>query len=203
MKVAVIGASGNIGSQIVTEALSRGHTVTGIARNTDKIASRAGVTAVRGDLSDENALAAALRGHDAIISSVRFRTFKASQLLNAARASGVKRLLVVGGAGTLEVRPGVALIDTPEFPEAAKEEASAGSIMLKALREEKGLEWTFLSPSAVIGPGERTGKFRVGGDLLLVGSDGKSRISIPDFATAMVDELENARHVRARFTVGY
>ena len=203
MKVAVIGASGNIGSQIVTEALSRGHTITGIARNPEKIASRAGVTAVRGDLSDETALAAALRGHDAVISSVRFRTFKASQLLNAARASGVKRLLVVGGAGTLEVRPGVALIDTPEFPAAAKEEASAGSVTLKALREEKGLEWTFLSPSAMIGPGERTGKFRLGGDQLLVGSDGKSRISIPDFAIAMVDELENARHVRARFTVGY
>jgi putative NADH-flavin reductase len=115
----------------------------------------------------------------------------------------VKRLLVVGGAGSLEVRPGVALLDTPEFPAAAKEEATRGKAALNALRAENGLDWTFLSPSAVIGPGERTGKFRLGGDALLVGTDGKSRISIPDYAIAMVDELENPRHVQRRFTAGY
>ncbi|MGZ3411477.1 MAG: NAD(P)-dependent oxidoreductase [Xanthobacteraceae bacterium] len=203
MKVAVLGASGNIGSQIVTEALSRGHSITGIARHPEKIAPRAGVTVKPGDLSDEAGLAAALRGHDAIISSVRFKSFKPAQLINAVKASGVKRLLVVGGAGSLEVRPGVALLDTPEFPEAAKEEATGGRVTFKALQAESGLDWTFLSPSAVIGPGERTGKFRLGGDQLLIGADGKSRISIPDFAIAMVDELEKAQHVRRRFTVGY
>src|SRR5690606_10043569 len=120
-------------------------------------------------------------------------------LLDAVEQSGVKRLLVVGGAGTLEVRPGVALLDTPEFPAAAREEATAGRDTLEALRAASGLDWTFLSPSAVIAPGERTGTFRVGGDQLLIGNDGKSRISIPDFAIAMVDELEGAKHVRQRF----
>jgi putative NADH-flavin reductase len=95
------------------------------------------------------------------------------------------------------------LLDTPEFPAVAKEEATAGSHAFKALRAESGLEWTFLSPSAIIGPGERTGKFRLGGDELLVGADGKSRISIPDYAIALVDELEKGQHIRRRFTVGY
>jgi putative NADH-flavin reductase len=203
MKVALIGASGNIGSQIMSEAASRGHQVTGVARNIEKIAAKAGVTPAQGDLSDAAALGKVLAGHDAIISSVRFRMFKPEQLLDAVRQSGVKRLIVVGGAGTLEVRPGVALLDTPEFPAAAKDEATAGRAAFNALRQASDLEWTFLSPSAVIGPGERTGKFRVGGDMLLTGSDGKSRISIPDFAIAMVDELEKAQHVRQRFTVGY
>jgi putative NADH-flavin reductase len=203
MKVAVLGASGNIGSQIVSEALSRGHTITAIARNPEKIAAQAGVTAVKGDLADTAGLAKTLKGHDAIISAVRFKSFRPPQLLDAVKASGVKRLIVVGGAGSLEVKPGVALLDTPEFPAAAKEEAQGGNQTLKVLRTETGLDWSFLSPSAVIGPGERTGKFRLGGDQLLVGDDGKSRISIPDFAIALVDELEKPQHIRRRFTVGY
>jgi putative NADH-flavin reductase len=203
MKVALIGASGKIGSQILAELVSRGHAVTAVARNPDRIAARAGVTPARGDLADAAALAAVLRGHDAVISSVRFRMFAPQQLLGAVNASGVPRLLVVGGAGTLEVRPGVALIDTPEFPAASKEEGAAGAAMLAALRTEAGLDWTFLSPSAVIAPGKRTGRFRLGGDQLLVGADGRSRISIPDFAIAMADELEIPRHTRRRFTVGY
>jgi len=203
MKVALIGASGNIGSQIAAEAASRGHQVTGIARNPEKVQSKPGITAIRGDLADTTGLAKILAGHDAVISSVRFRTFKPEQLLGAVRQSGVKRLIVVGGASTLEVRPGVELLDTPEFPAAAKEEATAGRDALNALRRESSLDWTFLSPSAVIGPGERTGKFRLGKDQLLVGDDGKSRISIPDYAIALVDELERPQHVRQRFTVGY
>ncbi len=203
MKVAVIGASGNIGSQIVAEAVARGHQVTAVARNADKIAVRPGVTPRRGDLAEPAGLAVVLAGHDAIVSSVRFRMFKPDELLAAVGQSGVKRLIVVGGAGSLEVRPGVALLDTPEFPAAAKEEGSAGRVMLDALRRRSDLEWSFLSPSAVIAPGERTGRFRLGTDQLLIGSDGKSRISIPDYAIALVDELEQARHVRSRFTVGY
>lgn len=203
MKVAVIGASGNIGSQIANEALLRGHTITAIARNPEKITVNPGVTAVKGDLADTAGLAAALKGHDAIVSSVRFKTFQPSQLLDAVKASGVKRLIVVGGASSLEVTPGVMLFNTPDFPAAAKEEAQAGIRAFEALKAEPGLEWTFLSPSAVIGPGERTGKFRLGSDQLLVGADGKSRISIPDYSIALVDELESPRHVRARFTVGY
>jgi uncharacterized protein len=203
MKVALIGASGNIGSQILNEATSRGHQVTAVARNLDKVAAKPGVTPKRGDLADGAALADVLRGHDAIISSVRFKMFKPEQLIDAVKQSGVKRLIVVGGAGTLEVRPGVALLDTPEFPAVAKEEATAGRAAFEALKKANDLEWTFLSPSAMIGPGDRTGKFRLGADTLLVGSDGKSRISIPDFAIAMVDELEQRKHVRQRFTVGY
>jgi putative NADH-flavin reductase len=203
MKVAVLGASGNIGSQIVSEALSRGHTITAIARNPEKITAKAGVTPVKGDLADKAGLAAALKGHDAIISSVRFKSFQPAQLIDAVKASGVKRLIVVGGAGSLEVKPGVALIDTPEFPAVAKEEGEGGRKTLVALRTEQGLDWTFLSPSAMIGPGERTGKFRLGGDQLLVGADGKSRISIPDYAIALVDELEKSQHLKKRFTVGY
>ena len=203
MKVALIGASGNIGGQILAELLSRGHAVTAVARDIGKVAAQPGVTPARGDLSDSAGLAAVLRGHDAIISSVRFKMFKPAQMLDAVKSSGVKRLIMVGGAGSLEVKPGLALIDTPEFPAAAKEEATAGSVMLAALRKESDLEWSFLSPSAVIGPGERTGKFRLGGDQLLVGADGKSRIAIPDFAIALVDELESRKHIRQRFTVGY
>jgi uncharacterized protein len=203
MKVAVLGASGNIGSQIVSEALSRGHTITAIARNPEKITAKAGVTPVKGDLADQAGLAAALKDHDAIVSSVRFKSFQPAQLIDAVKTSGVKRLIVVGGAGSLEVKPGVALIDTPEFPAVAKEEGEGGRKTLVALRTEQGLDWTFLSPSAVIGPGERTGKFRLGGDQLLVGADGKSRISIPDFAIALVDELEKSQHIKKRFTVGY
>ena len=203
MKVALIGASGKIGSQILEELVSRGHYVTALARHTDKIPVRPHVTAAVGDLSDTPRLAKVLHGHEAVISSVRFKMFTPPQMLDAVKASGVKRLIMVGGAGSLEVRPGVALIDTPEFPAASKEEGSAGAAMLKSLRWENSLDWTFLSPSALIQPGERTGKFRIGGDQLLVGDDGKSRISIPDFAIALVDELEQRKHVRKRFTVGY
>jgi len=203
MKIAVIGASGNVGAQIVTEALSRGHTITAIARHPEKIAARNGLSAAKGDLAEMASLAAALKGHDAIVSTVRFKSFQPSQLVDAVKASGVTRLIVVGGAGSLEVKPGVALIDTPEFPPASKEEGQAGSLALKALRAETTLDWSFLSPSAILGQGERTGKFRLGGDQLLVGADGKSRISIPDYAVALVDELEKAQHIRRRFTVGY
>ena len=110
---------------------------------------------------------------------------------------------MVGGAGSLEARPGVQLIDTPDFPEAHKPEAGAGRSALNTLRAKSSLDWTFLSPSAVIAPGARTGKFRLGKDAVLIGADGKSRISIPDYAIALVDELETPRHIRQRFTVGY
>lgn len=203
MKVALIGASGNIGSQILSELRTRGHEVTAIARNPEKIAVETGIKPVRADVGDANALASALRGHDAVISSVRFRNFDPQTLLTAVKASGVKRLIMVGGAGSLETRPGVQLVDTPDFPAAAKPEALAGRNALNLLRAEPALDWTFLSPSAVIAPGERTGKFRLGKDEVLIGPDGKSRISIPDYAIALVDELEHPRHVRQRFTVGY
>ena len=160
MKVALIGGSGNIGSQILAELRSRGHSVTAIARNPEKIVIGSGVTSVRADIADAAALAAALRGHDAVISAVRFRNFDPQVLLGAIKTSGVKRLIMVGGAGSLEVRSGVQLIDTPDFPEAYKPEAGAGRSALNALRAESSLDWTFLSPSAVIAPGADAGAAR-------------------------------------------
>jgi putative NADH-flavin reductase len=203
MRIALVGASGNIGSKVLAEALSRGHQVTGIVRNPDKIAPRKGLVSVRGDVHDQEGLAKLLRGHQAVISAIHFSATDAPKLIAAVKQSGVKRYLVVGGAGSLEVKPGLALVDTPDFPALYKAEAQAGAEFLKLLRTENELDWTFLSPSAVIAPGPRTGKFRLGGDQLLVGADGKSFISHDDYAIAMIDELETPKHIRKRFTVGY
>lgn len=203
MKIALIGASGNVGSRVANEALARGHRVTGIARHPEKIAVKPGLTAAHGDAADPDALAKVLAGHDVVVSSTRFQGSDARVLLDAVRKSGVKRLLVVGGAGSLEVAAGTALVDSPDFPAAYKPEASAGRDFLEVLRQEKELDWTFLSPSALFGPGERTRKFRIGDDRLLVGSDGQSRVSMEDYAVALLDELEAPRHSRRRFTVGY
>lgn len=203
MKVALIGASGMIGSRVLAELARRGHQVTAIARQPDKIAAAPGVTAIAVDAFDQAALAAALKGHDAVISAIHFTASDPTILIAAAKASGVPRYLVVGGAGSLEVAPGLALIDTPEFPAAYAREARAGGDFLNLLKTEASLDWTFLSPSALIGPGERTGKFRLGGDQLLVDAAGKSHISAEDYAIALVDEVEVAKHSRKRFTVGY
>jgi putative NADH-flavin reductase len=203
MKIALIGAPGSVGSRVAAEALSRGHQVTGISRHPEKLVSKPGLTPARGDTAEPDALAKVLAGHDAVVSSTRFQGSDARAQISAVKKSGVKRLLVVGGAGSLEVAPGVALIDTPQFPAAYKPEASAGRDFLNVLRGEKELDWTFLSPSAFFGPGERTGKFRIGDDALLTGSDGQSRVSMEDFAVALVDELETPKHSRRRFTVGY
>lgn len=203
MKIAVIGASGIRGGKIVEEALSRGHEVTGIARNPEKIAVQPRLAARKGDVSDVDGLAKLLAGHDAIISSVHFSAFDPKLLIAAVKKSGVKRYLVVGGAGSLKIPTGQRLIDTPEFPAMYKAEAEAGAAYLALLQGEKDLEWTYLSPSAIIDAGSRTGKFRLGKDDLLVGADGKSFISNEDYAVAMIDEVERKQHVRQRFTVGY
>ncbi|WP_343587259.1 NAD(P)-dependent oxidoreductase [Herbaspirillum sp.] len=203
MNIAIIGATGNVGSRILEEALRRGHNVIAIARDASKITARANVTARSADVNNTEALAAAIQGADVVVSSGRFANFKAADLLPAVKQAGVKRLAVVGGAGSLEIAPGKALIDTPEFPAEYKPEASAGRDFLNDLRNEKDVAWTFLSPSALFVPGERTGKFRLGQDQLLVAADGKSSISYEDFAIALLDELEQPKHVRARFTVGY
>ncbi|MFI5350032.1 MAG: NAD(P)-dependent oxidoreductase [Elusimicrobiota bacterium] len=203
MKIALIGATGNVGSRVAAEALSRGHQVTGVSRHPEKLAPKAGLTSVRGDTAAPDDLAKVLAGHDAVVSSTRFQGSDPKELLAAVRKSGVKRLVVVGGAGSLELAPGQALIDSPNFPPAYKPEASAGRDFLEALRAETDLDWTFLSPSAIFAPGKRTGKFRIGGDRLLVGPDGNSRVSIGDYAVALVDELEHPKHSRRRFTVGY
>lgn len=202
MKIAVIGASGRGGSRIVAELVRRGHQVTAIARNPEKIEVQANVTAKKGDLYDPG-LSSLLKGHDAVVSAVHFLQSDPDTLIEAVRTSGVKRYFVMGGAGSLEVAPGVKLIDTPEFPAIYKDEAAKGGIFLDRLRQEKDLDWTFLSPPALIDFGERTGTFRLGKDQLLVDGKGESKISFEDFAVAAVDELETPKHSRQRFTVGY
>ena len=203
MKIALIGITGRAGSRIADELLRRGHQVTGIARNPADVAERPGLVARPGDATDPAALAPLLAGHDAVISATRFVSADAQPLVEAVQAAGVPRLLVVGGAGSLRVAPGVMLIDTPEFPDAYKPEARAGVVFLDALRRERTLDWTFLSPSALFEPGARTGKFRLGADDLLADDEGKSWISMEDYAIALVDELEAPRHTHRRYTVGY
>jgi putative NADH-flavin reductase len=200
--IALIGASGNVGSRILKELSDRGHQVTAIARTPKKIPSLPAVTAVKGDLADAASLAALLEGHDAIVSSVKFLDTDFDQLLRAVRASGVKRYLVVGGAGSLEVAPGKRLVDQSEFPDQYKNEALKGAAFLDRLKTVDDLDWTFLSPSALFVPGERTSSFRLGKDQLLTTENGSS-ISFEDYAIAMVDEIEEPKHVRQRFTVGY
>jgi putative NADH-flavin reductase len=203
MKIAVVGASGNAGSRITAELARRGHSVTAIARHPEKIAAQANVAPTEGDVMDQAGLARLLAGHDAAISSVHFLASDPVRLIAAARESEVGRYLVVGGAGSLEVAPGVRLVTTSGFPVAYKAEAEAGGAFLDLLRAEKELNWTFLSPSAMFVAGERTGKFRLGTDRLLTAADGKSSISFEDFAVALADEIEHPAHIRQRFTVGY
>lgn len=189
--------------RLATELLRRGHLVTGIALHIETAEAHPGLTPKQGDARIAATLAPLLAGHDAVISAARFQTSDPDALIAAVKSAGVKRLLVVGGAGSLEVAPGKALQDTPDFPAAFKAEAAAGGRFLDRLRKEATLDWTFLSPSAEFGPGERTGKFRLGDDRLLIDTNGKSHISMEDFAIAMVDELEHPQHNRQRFTVGY
>jgi putative NADH-flavin reductase len=203
MKIAVIGASGNAGSRITAELARRGHSVTAIARHPEKVAVQANVTPTKGDVMDQAGLARLLAGHDAAISSVHFLASDPAKLIGAAKESKVGRYLVVGGAGSLEVAPGVRLVTTPGFPVVYKAEAEKGAAFLDLLRAETELNWTFLSPSALFTAGERTGKFRLGIDQLLTAADGKSSISFEDFAVALADEIERPVHIRRRFTVGY
>lgn len=212
MKIALIGATGFVGSALLKEALARGHQVTALVSRPEKLATQSGLTALKTDALDSAGLSAQLRGHEAVISA--FSGHAQSEVFNyyvrgirsiidAVKSAGVPRLLVVGGAASLEVAPGVQLLDTPEFPAQWKETAAGAREALNMLRTEDTLEWTFLSPSAYLEPGERTGKFRLGTDQLLVDAEGNSRISIEDYAVAMIDELERPAHSRTRFTVGY
>ena len=212
MKVAIIGASGFIGSYVRDEALARGHQVTAIVRHPEKITVQdSRLDVVEADiLKDE--VGELVKGHDAVISAYsagrkgsgiydeQIRGYKA--IISGVKKSGTKRLLAVGGASTLEVSPGVQLIDTMS-PEQITQGMLATREMLHMLRMEKELEWTFLSPAATIAPGDRTGHYRVGKDQILKNEKGESRISTQDYAVAMLDELENPQHSRQRFTVGY
>jgi len=203
MKIAIVGATGFIGQHIFNEAVSRQHQVTALVRNPAKVALSANTKAQALNLQDTEALTAALKNQDAAVLSFHYEREDLHRIIYAVKASGIKHVLFIGGAASLEVAPGVQLFDTPEFPDMWKATASAARDLLVALRGEKELNWTYVSPSAFIEPGERTGKFRLGTDQLLLNEKGESRISNQDFAVAVLDELENPRHKQQRFTVGY
>jgi hypothetical protein len=211
MNLVLIGASGFIGTALLEEALARGHHVTALVTRPERLAAREHMRALKADVLDAGALRAQFAGADAIISAFSGHAqedvcgyFVAGirSIIGAALDASL-RLLVVGGAGSLEVAPGLQLIDTPEFPAAYRATAEGARQALKLLRGQSDLNWTMLSPSAVIAPGERTGVFRLGADQLLSAADGSSRISVEDYAFAMLDELERPAHARQRFTVGY
>jgi len=212
MNIALIGATGFIGSGLLKELLSRGHRVTALVTRPEKLSPHANLTATKTDVLDTAALGKQLKGHDAVISAFsghaqgdiyEYYVRGIRSIIAAAKTANVPRLLVVGGAGSLEVSPGVQGVDTPNFPEQWKQSALGAREALRLLRNENDLNWTMLSPSALIAPGQRTGKFRLGGDQLLLNADGKSEISLEDYAVAMIDELERPTHPRRRFTVGY
>lgn len=203
MKIAVIGATGRAGQEISAELVRRGHRVTAISRHPERALEDEAVTAVAGDVADGGALSALLAGHDAVVSAVMFTDTDPAILVGAVREAGVPRYVVVGGAGSLEVAPGVPLVGTPEFPKEYLAEATRGGAFLDYLRGVSDIDWTFLSPSALFLIGPRTGSFRLGGDQLLVDAEGNSSISYADYAIALVDEIEAPKHSRTRFTVGY
>ena len=212
MKIALIGATGFVGAAVLTELLSRGHQVTALARTPAKLASQAGLTVVAADVLDPQQVAKAVAGTEAIISAYNpgwtepkiYDLFlQGSQaILDGAKQAGVKRVLAVGGAGSLFVAPGLQLVDTPPFPAEYKQGALAARELLNRLYKETALDWTFLSPPIALAPGERSGKYRVGADELLPGvGDAPAGISVADLAVAIVDEIEAPKHVQKRFTV--
>lgn len=211
MRIALIGATGMVGSRVLQEALSRGHEVTAVTRDPEKLAARPGLSVVKGDAGDPERLAEALKGHDAVVSSLnpgwtdpklRENTVKAYEgILTAAKAAKARRLLVVGGAGTLDAAPGVFFVDTPAFPAQWKEGAAGMRDVYLLLKEEKALDWAFFAPAPLLEPGRRTGRYAFHGSSLPPGKGGApARIFVEDYAAALVDELEMPRHSRTRFT---
>lgn len=213
MKIALIGATGYVGAPLLQEALNRGHQVTALVRHPEKLSAHPHLSAVQADVHNVSALAEQLRGHDIVISAfnpgwgmadIRQQFIAGSRaIIAASKQAGVKRLLVVGGAGSLYVAPGVQLIDTPDFPDEYKEGAEGARQALDILRSEQALEWTFISPAALLVPGPRTGKFRLGNDELLMNGTEPGSISVADLAVALIDEAQQPQHVRQRFTLAY
>lgn len=212
MNIALIGASGFIGSALLNEALERGHQVTAVVTHPERMPQHENLTPAKADVMDSEALAKVLAGHDAVISAFSghaqddvygYYIKGVESILRALESVDAKRFLIVGGAASLEVAPGKLLFDTPEFPEQYKATAQGAKAALELLRGQSEQTWTMLSPAAEIFPGERTGRFQLGGDQLITDQDGNSRISVQDYAVAMIDELENPQHRDQRFTLGY
>lgn len=217
MKITLIGATGFVGSAVLKELLDRGHEVTAVSRHPEKIAvNRSHLTTAGVDVLDTDRLGDAIRGSDVVISAYNAgwtnpRIYDdfirgAEAIQSAVERAGVKRLIVVGGAGSLLDGSGKQLVDSPDFPQAWKPGAQAARDYLNTLKQAKGLEWTFLSPAIEMNarnPGSRTGVYRTGKDHPVMDSNNKSVISVADLAVALVDEAETPAHIRQRFTVGY
>lgn len=208
MKIALIGATGYVGSRILSEALHREHRVTAIARKANgSLPQHPRLKIVLKDATDIAFMAETLSGHDLVISAFNPGGDPdgtgGRAIIEGVKRAGVSRLLVVGGAGSLLLASGERVIDQPDFPSEWKQGALRTVAFLEDLRRELELDWVFLSPAALLAPGERTGKYRVGKDHLLADSKGESRISLEDYAVAMLDEAERPLHHRERFTVAY
>jgi len=212
MKIAVFAAGGRIGSRIVLEALNRGHDVTAVVRHPEDFTIiHDHLKVAKGDLFKAQDVETGAFDQDAVVSAYSNTNGApastiaelAIPLIKGLKQAHVKRLIVVGGAGSLKVPSGEDLVDTANFPTEYKSTASAHRDALKLYQNEKELDWTYISPSAVIEPGERTGKFRTGTNQLLSDANGKSFISMEDYAVAVVDEIENPIHIREQMTVGY
>jgi putative NADH-flavin reductase len=212
MKIAVFGAGGRIGSRIVDEALNKGHNVTAVVRHPENYTKiHQHLKVAKADLFNSQDVETGAFDQDAVVSAYSPAagvppstiTEVALPLINGLKQAHVKRLIIVGGAGSLEVAPGKQLVDTPDFPEAYKPASLAHREALKIYQKENDLDWTFVSPSAVIMPGERTGKYRTAANQLLTAANGKSYISMEDFAAGIIDEIETPVHIREIFTIGY
>ncbi|CAM2150609.1 MULTISPECIES: NAD(P)-dependent oxidoreductase [Paraburkholderia] len=210
LKIALFGATGMVGSRIAAEAARRGHQVSALVRQPERVIAGPNVQAAKADLLDAASVAAAVRGHDVVASAYAPPSGQLGDLqvasralVDGTRAAGLTRLVVVGGAGSLEVAPGKQLVDTDGFPDAYKPIALAHREALAFYRTVTDLDWTFFAPAALIAPGERTGAFRTGTNTLIADAKGDSRISAEDYAIAFVNELEHAHFVRQIATVAY
>jgi putative NADH-flavin reductase len=203
MNIVLAGATGNIGSRILDEALRRGHRVTGLTRDPAKLAAREGLKAKKASTTEVAAFADALKGHDAAILSLKWNENDVHRVLDALRKASVKRCLFVVGAGSLLRSDGRTHFDHMAEKGIQPPTSKPAALALAEVQKVTDLEWTAISPPASIQPGERTGKFRLGRDQLLEDDEGKSEISREDFAIAILDEIEKPRHVRQRFTAAY
>jgi putative NADH-flavin reductase len=212
MKIAAFGASGMIGQRVAQEALRRGHQVTGIVRDPASIAfSHPQLTVIQGNALNPESVTEVVAGHDAVVSAIKPSANQpqsalaeaAYALLAGVKRAGVKRLLVAGGAATLEVAPGVLLLDTLTVPDEWKSVVLGNRDTWEVYRKNSDLDWTYFCPPLTIEPGERTGTFRLGTDQLITNEQGESRISAEDYAVALLDEIEQPRFIRQRFTAAY
>lgn len=203
MNIVLAGATGNIGSRILDEALRRGHRVTGLSRDPAKLAAREGLQAKKASTTEVTAFADALKGHDAAILSVKWNENDVHRVLDALRKAGVKRCLFVVGAGSLLRDDGRTHFDHMAEKGIQPPTSKPAALALAEVQKVTDLDWTAISPPASIQPGERTGKFRLGRDHLLEDDKGRSEISREDFAIAILDEIEKPKHIRQRFTAAY